>query len=448
MEHDRAGRPFFVRNHLVGMWRTAAWWGAGARVRDVTEQQRAVEELRSREEHSRSLIESISDVITVMDADGIIRFESPSVERVFGYRSEELVGRNAFDLLHRDDLAHFAEVFVRLLESPGETSPMTELRARHKDGEWLTFEVIGKCHAAPAGPPMIVLSFHEVTQRKRAEQALRASEERLRGLFGASPIGIEIYDGEGRLELANRACHEIFGLVDPAEVIGFSLFEDPNLPQEVKDRLLEGGTVSYEAPFDFDLVREKGLYQTSRSGRIHLRTVITPLLATEATPGGYLVQVEDVTERRQMEESLRLAQHSVELAADAVFWLRSDASVCYANVAACRLLGYSHEEILRLTAFDINIRRTPENWAEHWSRLRHEQSYMLETEFRTKAGNLVPVEVTAGYLRAGGDAYNFSFVRDITERKRAEERLTFLAAAVEQAADDIVVTDAEASSAT
>ena len=441
-ERDRAGRPFRARHNLVGIRQDGCLTGGWGSLRDVTEQQRSAEELRAREEQFRSMIENVSDVITLVDADGIVRFESPSCERAFGYRSAELVGRSAFELLHPDDHARISQGFARLLENPGATSPMTELKGRHKDGSWRTFEVVGKCLAPCSDPPLVVLSFREVTKRKRAEQALRASEERFRGLFEASPIGIEIYDAEGRLELANHACLEMFGLDDLAEVRGFRLFDDPNLPQEVKERLRAGGTVSYESPFDFDLVRARGLYRTRRSGLVHLRTVITPLSASDASPGGYLVQVEDVTERRRTEESLRLAQHSVDLAADAVFWLRPDGSVSYANDAACRLLGYSHGELLRLTAFDINAARTPENWAEHWNRLRTRQSCMFETEFRTRAGDLVPVEITAGYLRAGSDAYNFSFVRDISERRRADARLASLAAAVEQAADDIVVTDA------
>jgi PAS domain S-box-containing protein len=442
-ELDRVGQPFPALHHLVGIRQDGCLAGGWGSLRDVSEQQRSVEELRSSEERFRSMIENISDVIMVVDADGVIRFASPSLERVFGHRTEELVGRDAFERVHPDDLERVAKGFARLLgRPPGESGPVLELRARHKDGSWLTFEVVGKCLASRSGPPTVVLSFREITKRKRAELALRASEERFRGLFEASPIGIEIYDAEGRLELANRACLEMFGLEDPTEVRGFRLFDDPNLPQEVKERLREGETVSYEAPFDFDLVRERKLYRSSRSGIVHLRILITPLRPTEATPGGYLVQVEDVTERRRTEESLRLAQHAVDLSADAIFWLRPDGALCYANDAACRLLGYSHEELLRLTVYDINVHRTQENWTEHWEGLRQRQSCMLETEFRTRAGDLVPVEVTAGYFRSGGDAYNFSFVRDLTERKRAEERVRTLATAVEQAADDIVVTDA------
>ncbi len=309
-DHDRAGRPFFVRNHVVGLVENGGLVGGWGTQRDLTEQKQAEEELRASESHFRSVIENVSDVVTLMDADGTIRFESPSVERVFGYGREELVGRNAFDLLHPDDLARVSQDLARLVQDPGATSPVIELRARHKDGSWRTFEVVGKCLAAPSGPPSIVMSFRDITERRRTEQ------------------------------------------------------------------------------------------------------------------------------------SLRLAQHSVDIAADAVFWLRPDASICYANAAACRLLGYPREELLRLTAFDVNHGRTPENWAAHWDRLRQQQSYTFEAEFRTKAGNLVPVEITAGYLEFGGEIYNFSFIRDLTERKRAAQHLAILATAVEQAADDIMLTDA------
>jgi PAS domain S-box-containing protein len=434
--HDRSGRPFLAHDQLVGMVENGRLVGGWGTQRDLTAQKRAGEGLQAGENLIRSMIENVSDVVTVMDADGTIRFESPSVERVFGYGREELVGRNALDLLHPDDLARVSRELARLLQSPGSTSPGIELRARHKNGSWVAFEVIGKCLAAAAGPPSVVMNFRDITERRRTDEALREAEWKFRALFERGPIGVAyhemIYDPEGRpidyrfLD-ANERYRELTG-VDPRGRTVKQAF--PGIENDPFDWI---GTYSHVARTGQQVRFEQYL---QANGRWY------DIVAYQYKPDHFVTAFLDITERRQTERSLHLAQHSVEIAADAVFWLRPDASIFYVNAAAGQLLGYTREELLQRTAFDLNPGRTPENWAAHWDRIRQEQSYTFDAEFRTKAGDPLPVEITAGYLELGGEVYNFSFVRNTTERKRAAERLAALATAVEQAADDIVVTDA------
>jgi PAS domain S-box-containing protein len=136
--------------------------------------------------------------------------------------------------------------------------------------------------------------------RKRTKEALRESEE----LWAQSPIGIELYDAEGCLLDANPSCRDMFGILDTKEIKGFKLFQDPHLPPDAKQRLLNGENVRYEAEFDFDLVKQKALYRTTKSGQCYLDVVITAL-ETDGNVRGYMVQVQDITERKQVEAGLR-----------------------------------------------------------------------------------------------------------------------------------------------
>src|SRR5262245_9024469 len=85
------------------------------------------------EERFQQLIEHSSDIITILDGQGIIRFESPSVERVLGYTPKELLGRRAFDLIHPDDVGKVLALFSQQRAVPG-VAPSIEFRLRHKDG--------------------------------------------------------------------------------------------------------------------------------------------------------------------------------------------------------------------------------------------------------------------------------------------------------------------------
>ncbi|NIN65870.1 MAG: PAS domain S-box protein [Anaerolineae bacterium] len=145
----------------------------------------------------------------------------------------------------------------------------------------------------------------EERERRRAEEALRESEERFRTMYSQSPISVELYDADGKSVDANPACLDLFGVDSVEELRGFSLFEDPNMPSDARAHIERGEAVVYENVFDFDLVAREGLYKTSKSGSRFIDVRITPLKGAEGVPGGFLVHVQDITERKRAEEELR-----------------------------------------------------------------------------------------------------------------------------------------------
>jgi len=131
----------------------------------------------------------------------------------------------------------------------------------------------------------------------------------------------------------------------------------------------------------------------------------------------------DITERKKTEETMQFMQFSIDRAADAAFWMGKDARFIYVNDAACRSLGYSRKELLKMSVHDIDPDFPAEVWPDHWKDVKKRGSFSLESHHRTKKGRVFPVEVTVNYLEFGGKEYNCAFVKDITERKQAEEAL-------------------------
>lgn len=193
---------------------------------------------------------------------------------------------------------------------------------------------------------------------QQTNEALRQSEERFRMIYEDSPIGIELYDGEGRLVGANKSCLEMFGVSDVSTMKEFQLFEDPNITPEVKQRLRKGEIVTYETAFDFEKVKQAGLYETTKSGVIYLDMVIKPLgLDTSLSLSNYLVQVVDITDRKRAEEALvrekDLLQTVIENTHAMLAYFDPDFNFVRVNSAYASGSGYSEEELIGKNHFEL-----------------------------------------------------------------------------------------------
>lgn len=130
--------------------------------------------------------------------------------------------------------------------------------------------------------------------------------------------------------------------------------------------------------------------------------------------------IEDVTVRKRTEEILRLTQFSIDRCLDAVFWMGPDAKFINVNDAACDALGYTRDQLLTMSVYDIDPDFPPEVWAAHWIDLKTRKSFVFETRHKTRTGRLFPVEVAVNYLEYNGREYNCVFARDISDRKSVE----------------------------
>jgi PAS domain S-box-containing protein len=129
----------------------------------------------------------------------------------------------------------------------------------------------------------------------------------------------------------------------------------------------------------------------------------------------------------KQERDVRLAHFTIERASDPIFWVDSEGRFYEVNEAACRLHGYSRDELLTMKVFDINPTMTPEKWPNVWNEIHTQQAMTLETEHVRKNGERFPVEVSINYIEFEGESYHCSFIRDMTERKEAQEQIASLA---------------------
>ena len=178
---------------------------------DITERKRMEETLRESEERFRLLIQNSSDIIMVADENGSMRFVGGPSERILGYRASEMIGTSGFDLIHPEDRQRVVWVFEGGVKQPGIVGS-SEYRYRHKDGHWVHLEAVGTNLLSDPRVKGIVVNIRDITERKRAEEALRASEVDYQEVFNASNDAIFIHEASnGAIVDVNQAMLQLYG---------------------------------------------------------------------------------------------------------------------------------------------------------------------------------------------------------------------------------------------
>ena len=179
---------------------------------DITERRGAEEGLSRSEEHFRLLIENALDLISILEADGTIRYVGPSIERILGYPPAEMIGKSIFDYVHPEDIEGGEAALEFAKERSGVTKYM-ELRVRHKDGSWRIHEASSYNLLDDPAVGGMIINSRDITERKKAEEALRESRRTLSTLMGNLP-GMAYRcrnDQDWTMEFVSDGCLELTG---------------------------------------------------------------------------------------------------------------------------------------------------------------------------------------------------------------------------------------------
>jgi len=183
-------------------------------MRYASERLRAIEALQRREEHFRSLIENALDLIAIVQTDGVIRYASPSHERILGWRPDELVGIELLSMIAAEDRSAVQQA----LRCEGEQTPFA-YRFRHRDGTWRLMESCVRDLSHLPGVGGLVLNSRDITERQRTADRLRNAHLAMRTVVEASPLAIYSVNAEGTVRSWNSAARKLFGWKE-SEVLG------------------------------------------------------------------------------------------------------------------------------------------------------------------------------------------------------------------------------------
>ncbi|MDQ3892286.1 MAG: PAS domain S-box protein, partial [Actinomycetota bacterium] len=255
--------------------------------------------MRSSREYFRALIHNSSDIITVVDAEGTILYQSPAMKRTLGYEPEGRIGKNAVeaaDLLHPEDLPVKNEAFTKALRNPN--TPVTvEVRMRHRNGSWHYMEETITSLLADPNVNGVVLNARCITHRKKVEKELQESKERFRSVVERTTDGVFMADLDTNAVLeSNAALQHMLGYTSE-ELSGMKLYDIIAEDRESIDQNVQR------------LKEEKSLFIGERRYRhrdgslldVEVSASVVPFKDGEAS----CCIIRDVTERKALEKQLR-----------------------------------------------------------------------------------------------------------------------------------------------
>jgi diguanylate cyclase (GGDEF)-like protein/PAS domain S-box-containing protein len=390
-------------------------------VTDVTEQHRAEEALRASEERFRALVQNSSDMVVLLDPDGIIAYTSPSLERVLEHPDGSLIGRSAFELVHRDDRDEATEAFARAFSDP-DWYDIVEVRVAHADGSWRHVELVGSNLLDDPAVGGLVINARDVTDRREAEEALHQTDERFRALAQNASDMITVLDPDGRVLYASPSTARVMGY--PAGWgLGDGHFDlvHPDDVEQVARVFAEAVKTPGPGPAAHMRVR------ASDGSWRWLETVTNNLIAEPAV-GGIVVTARDVTEQRAAEEAVRGSEQRfralVQHASDVIAVLDGDGTLRYASPSVHRMFGFPYGHWFGRSALELVHPDDLSLAVEALAATADDPGAEAHLELRLAHadGSWRHVEIIgSNHLEDPAVAGLVLNIRDVTERTRAEE---------------------------
>jgi diguanylate cyclase (GGDEF)-like protein/PAS domain S-box-containing protein len=316
--------------------------------RDRTEQKKAEMALRENEQKYRDLVENINDIIYATDEHGIFTYIAPGIEAIGGYTTSELIGRPFFDFVFEEDIPYMREMFERDLSGHAEPH---EYRAITKTGEirWI------HTSASPFFKEGRAIGLRgvstDITTRKRAEEAVRESEEKYRTILSSMEEGYYEVDLAGNLTFFNNSLCRIYGYTrDELIEMNNRAYMSPETAKktyQLFNKVYKTGEPS--KIFDWEFMKKDGK-------TITVEISVSLMKDSQGNAVGFRGIVRDVTERKRAEEALRESEETlralINAPTDSVLLLDSRGMILDLNEIAAERLGKNRDELIGTLAED------------------------------------------------------------------------------------------------
>ncbi|MFC1563960.1 PAS domain S-box protein [candidate division KSB1 bacterium] len=387
--------------------------GAVVTFKDITERKEAEEALKDSEETFRGITSAAQSAIIMASNDGNISFWNRAAEEIFGYKAEEVIGKDMHKLIAPE---RFVEQGIRSFRKYAKTGKgdrigkTTELTGKRRDGTEFPFEV-ALSSVKLKGKWCAIGIINDITERKKAEEALIESSKQLQLILDNSPIGVA-FSANKIMHFVNPRFTEMFG-VETGDAAP-DMYLNPNERDQIVKRLSDDGIVE-----NYEL-------QLFNKHREVIETVVTFLPFNYKGEDGILGWTMDITERKKAEEEIKELSEAVKQSPATVVITDKDGTIEYVNPRFEQVTGYTSEEAIGQNPRILNAGVQPKEYYKvMWETLIAGNVWSGELCNKKKNGDIFWESVSISPVRDdNGEIVKFVAVKeDITERKKAEKEL-------------------------
>jgi diguanylate cyclase (GGDEF)-like protein/PAS domain S-box-containing protein len=373
-----------------------------------------------REKYALLTILKACPVPSILFANGQFTiFLNPAFVDIFGYTSNDIPTAEVWGDKAAISPANPSNNWSRILkDANGKAVTGLELRLRSKNGD--EKQVI--CSLVPLRLENIdacLAIFVDITAQACAMEALSESSKVLQSIIETIPMRIFWKDRESRF----LGCNTVFaldaGMESPQQMIGQTDYDmawkaqaDSYCADDRKTMDTRQAKLGYEEAI-----------RNADGTMEYVRTSKAPLLSQTGEVIGVLGLYEDITEQKRLHQELHLTQVAIDKSNSSFYRLSPEGQVIYVNDFACRCLGYSREELTGKYVWDFDPAFPPEEWPRMWEGLKKDGIVQISTYHQRKDGVVFPVEITGNYIVSDEHEYSFTFVQDVSERRRIERDL-------------------------
>lgn len=377
-----------------------------------------LENLYSNHEFIKYLLDYSNDIIIITERSGRVIYINPATMRRNGFQLSDFLGKK-WDSIPGTLTTHekitlgkahlnalwrkktTESVPVELIDINGESHPTK-----------LTFKPLVTNNKTEY---ILVIGIDNITE-EAIKGRLESIEHRYKTIAENTSdlIGMTTFSSKPVYTYASPSNKAILGY-SPEEMIGQEAmtFIHPEDRKKLSTKLayylgkeLAGNIINKKN------IEEKLFFRArKKDGEYRLFEVTANLVGNEI-----LFVSRDITERAKMQKELDQAKMTMDYASEEVFWVDKEANIIYANKKASELLGYTNEEILTKSVYDINKNFTTKEWEDYWNTLKKNGSILMESSEWKKNGQEFPTEVCYNFIDLGEESFACAFVRDISER--------------------------------
>lgn len=379
----------------------------------------AEDKLRESEETHRAIINSSSDIIYTVDANGIVTYMSRRAEK-YGYAPGDIVGRHVLEFAHPDDRPMLARALGSALKT-GVTLPFLSYRVKKKDGSWFYAEQKSGIIMKDGRPHLITCVIRDVTESRQLQELLIQSEKKYRTLFDHAADGVLVMSADGKSLALNKSFAKMHGYDAPEEMAGLRLHEldapeTAKLAPERLRRMLAGETLSFEVE------------HYRRDGSVFPLQVTCNIVKIDGRPY-FLGFHRDITARMDLENRLKENEDKYR-----TLFENANAAIIIADAGTGKILdvnrraesltGWLKSELIGMDRLKLHPPEEAAYYKKHFKEhISRGGVKLAEAVIVKKTGARLAVQINASVMKVGGRKIIQGIFEDITEPKRAAEAL-------------------------